>query len=123
MDMADLTEEKSELLCMKVSPGVCGFQCPIKAQKIDKHKVSIENIESDCKQIQQMSRFLDVITLKNVFAPVSRNPVFRSAEKAGCHASCIVPMAVLRLVEVAMGMALPGDACIAFKTTKEGEKG
>jgi hypothetical protein len=55
------------------------------------------------------------MTLKELFAPVNRNPVFVSAQRAGCHPSCPIPVAILKAVEVAMGMALPRDAVIKFE--------
>lgn len=119
MVAAGPSEEISQLMCIKVNPGVCGFHCLITAQRIDKQNISVEITGSECKQIQRMSRCLDVITVKNLFAPISQNPVFGCAEKVGCHPSCIVPMAVLRLAEEAMGMALPRDVYIKFKS--EGE--
>jgi hypothetical protein len=46
------------------------------------------------------------MNLNELFLSVSHNPVYRAAEKSGCHASCVVPMAVLKAVEVAMEMAV-----------------
>jgi hypothetical protein len=58
---------------------------------------------------------VEKITMKQLFAPVTRNPVFLSAQKAGCHPSCPIPVAILKAVEVAMDMALPRDAVIKFE--------
>ena len=50
---------------------------------------------------------------------VSRNPVYLTAEKSGCHTSCVIPAAVLKAVEVAMGMALPREVRITFEPCPE----
>ena len=47
--------------------------------------------------------------------PVTRNPVYLAAQQSGCHASCPIPMAVLKAAEVAMEMALPRDVSIRFE--------
>jgi hypothetical protein len=57
--------------------------------------------------------------MPELFKPVSRNPVYRAAEKSGCHSSCVIPAAVLKAVEVAMGMALPREVLITFAPCPE----
>jgi hypothetical protein len=52
------------------------------------------------------------MTLSELFLPISRNPVYMAAEKSGCHASCVIPAAVLKAVEVAMQMAVARDVQI-----------
>ena len=108
----DFSEEKWGDLCAEIDPGICGFPCRIEVRNREKRKVFLAITGSECGQIQEMARLLDEITLQDLFAPVSRNPIFRFAEKAGCHSSCIVPVALLKLAEVAMGMALPKEARI-----------
>jgi hypothetical protein len=46
---------------------------------------------------------------------LSRNPIFVSAERARCHASCVIPVAVAKAAEVALEMALPRDVTITFE--------
>lgn len=101
--------EQPHDICMAVDPGICGFSCVVKACKQNKKLVSLKITGSECKQIQRMSKSLKAITLRELFAPVSRNPVFISAEQAGCHPSCPIPVAILKAAEVAMDMALPRE--------------
>ena len=77
--------------------------------------VALEITESNCKQIQKLSERLAEISLRDIFAPISRNPVYISAEKSGCHLSCVVPVAVIKAAEVALEMALPREVCIKFE--------
>ncbi|MBW1888825.1 MAG: hypothetical protein JRI52_10840 [Deltaproteobacteria bacterium] len=98
-----------------VNPGVCGFSCTIHAGKIGKGRVAVSILDSCCEQVQKMSQLLEEISLEDLFKPLSRNPVLLWAKQARCHTTCIVPLAVLKAVEVEMGMAVPRDAGIKFK--------
>lgn len=100
---------------MTVTPGICGFACRIRVQKIDKRIVAIEITDSECKQIRLLAGRLAQISLKELFMPMTRNPVYVAAEKSGCHPSCAIPSAVLKTIEVAMGMALPQDVQFRYE--------
>ena len=112
------TESHTSDTCASVDAGICGFACRIKAWKIDKRTVGLEISESECQQIQDYSELIRQLTLNEVFVPATRNPVYLAAEQSGCHASCPVPVAVLKAAEVAMEMALPRDASIRFEPCK-----
>ena len=104
--------------CASVNAGICGFTCRITARKIDKKAVDLEINESECQQIQRFSDLVSKLTLKDIFKPVSRNPVYLAAQQSGCHASCPIPMAVLKTAEVAMEMALPREVSMRFEPCK-----
>jgi hypothetical protein len=70
--------------------------------------------DSECEHVQRLSESLNEIGLRDLFAPISRNPVFISVERAGCHPSCPIPIAIMKAVEGAMDMALPKDVFIRF---------
>jgi hypothetical protein len=110
-----LIDKKPKEVCVTAEPGICGFPCIIKARKMDARLVALEIAESDCDQIRRLSEQVTEISLKDLFAPISRNPVYVWAEKSGCHLSCLVPAAVIKAAEVAMEMALPRAAHIRFK--------
>jgi hypothetical protein len=101
-----------------VDSGICGFQCTIEAWEKEKRKISIRISGSDCQQIQRLSVMVQEMNLKDLFAPTSKNLVFSSAQAAGCHPSCPVPIGILKAVEVAMGMAIPKDAVIRFESSE-----
>jgi len=108
----------SKIIRVKADPGVCGFISVIEVQKKAKYIVSLKVTESGCKHVNRLFDNLREMTLRELFAPVSRNPVFLSAERAGCHPSCPVPVATLKAVEVAMEMALPREATVRFESPK-----
>ncbi len=99
---------------MTVDPGICGFPCVIEARTEDSRAVVIKIIGSECDQIKKLSEQLNRMTLQELFMPVNKNPAFVLAQKFGCHASCVIPVAVLKVAEVAMGMALPKEVRIKF---------
>ena len=98
-----------------VEPGICGFSCHVEARRLDKHRASVEVIGSECELIQEMAENLQEITLNDIFVPHTKNPVFKAAERGGCHLTCPVPVALLKAAEVALELALPRDACIRFE--------
>mgnify|MGYP001191669452 FL=1 len=103
-------------VCVRVDPGICGFVCTVCAKKLGARKVKIAIEGSECKQIQRLSELITQIGFRDVFVPLTRNPIFVSAEKAGCHPSCVIPTAVIKAAEVALGLALKRDVDIKFKS-------
>jgi hypothetical protein len=110
------TNETVDDTCVTVVPGICGFTCRIHARKKSSRQVAIEIRESNCLQIQRLADRLSELSFKDLFLPLTRNPVYIAAEKSGCHPSCLIPCAVLKAVEAAMGMALPRTVQIEFET-------
>ena len=103
------TQKRIRSVKVEVDPGVCGFRCHITAVKEESRKVAVTIYGSECRQIQRLPAHLTHMTLSELFLPISRNPVYLAAEKSGCHASCVIPAAVLKAVEVAMEMAVARD--------------
>jgi len=103
-----------ETICTFVEPGICGFSCKVEARQQDKQSTLIEITGSECELILKLAERLKEITLKDIFTPHTKNPVFKAAEFAGCHLTCPIPVAVLKAAEVALELALPQDVCISF---------
>ncbi len=116
--MTGQTSSKQKVIRVAVESGICGFHFTIEAWEKEKRKISIRISGSECQQIQRLSELVPEMNLKDLFAPISRNLVFSSAQSAGCHPSCPVPVGILKAVEVAMGMALPKDAVIRFEASQ-----
>jgi hypothetical protein len=109
-----MTNTTPKSACVTVNPGICGFACAIKAGKVDSRTVALEITGSDCGQIKKLSERLTRLLLNEMFAPISRNPVYALAEQSGCHLSCPIPVAVIKAAEAAFGIALPRDVQIRF---------
>ena len=104
-----MTDRKTNIVCTRVDPGICGFTCIVKAQKKGARAVAIEISGSECKQIQKLSGLLQEVSLVELFKPITVNPMMISAQSAGCHTTCAIPLAILKSAEVALAMALPRD--------------
>ena len=107
--------EKKEAVRLEVDPGICAFTCLIYAFKDEKYTVRFE-IQSDCDQIQNLAKDLGKVGMKDLFLPMSRNPIFKSAEKSQCHLACPIPCSLVKAAEVALGLALPKKVKITFDT-------
>lgn len=103
-------------VCVNVDSGICGFSCRIKAWPKEKRIAGIEISDSQCKMIQSLSTLMAEISFKEMFLPLTRNPIVITAERAGCHLACPVPAALAKAAEVALGLALPKTASIRFET-------
>ncbi len=114
--------QETTTVCTTADPGICGFPCTIRARKADARTVLVEIGETECKQISKLAQKINQISLRELFAPLTRNPVYAAAQQCGCHASCIIPAAILKTAEIAMEMALPKQVLIEFETCKQTEK-
>lgn len=115
------TPETPKVAYVTVEAGICGFACTIRARKTGKRSVTVEISDSECRQIKRLAENMTEMTLKELFLPLTRNPVTIAAEKSGCHPSCAIPSALLKAVEVAMDMALPKDVRIKIQSRNESE--
>ncbi len=117
MTLGDTRETKVGL---KVEPGICGFSCEVQASQVARDKVKIEVKDSQCAQIKKLQGEISILEMKDIFVPPHKNNVFIMAAKARCHASCLVPVAILKAAEVALGLALPKDAKIEVNQSDKG---
>lgn len=108
-----MSDHKTEI-CVAADPGICGFLCTVRARMAEARTVEVEIGDSECKHIRRLSEQIKKISLKELFLPLTKNPIFLSAQMAGCHPSCIIPVAVVKAVEAAMEMAIPRNARITF---------
>ncbi|UCF92390.1 MAG: hypothetical protein JSW39_29680 [Desulfobacterales bacterium] len=113
--MENQAQLKSQTICATVNPGICGFPCVIAARRDGVRKLALQITGSECRHIQRLAEILPEITLRELFAPLNRNPVFVSAEQARCHPACPVPVAIVKVAEVALELALPRDVLIKFE--------
>ena len=112
--MGTKPDDASNGVTVRVDPGICGFTCTIKAKR-EGREVSLD-IQSACEQIQKLAPCLGRLSMKGLFLPHTKNPVFMCAERVRCHAACPIPMSVVKAAEVVLGLALPKDATVTFET-------
>ena len=110
-----------ESIHLFIEPGICGFCCQVEARRLDKQRALIEITGSQCELVQKLAGNIKEVTLQDVFTRQTINPVFKAAEKAGCHLTCPVPVAVLKAAEVALELALPRKVSISFEQPDDKE--
>ncbi|MGQ9681405.1 MAG: DUF6951 family protein [Anaerolineae bacterium] len=99
-----------------VQAGQCGQETTIAARKVAPTKVAFE-ITSTCGRIQALAEALgEVDVAAEVTKPLAETQVCTLATQHVCRNSCVVPAAILKAMEVAAGLFLPGDCRIEFVT-------
>jgi len=92
-----------------VTPGICGFVTTVKSQVDESFEAAI-TIESACANIARLAEALGKISvLAELRTPIRETTVYCAAATCRLHASCPVPSAILKAIEVAAGLALPAD--------------
>jgi len=94
--------------------GVCGQETTIEAQKVDPTHVVFE-ITTTCEHVRALSEALGKVDVaRDMSCPLTETQVYTLATKHVCRNSCIVPAAILKAMEVAVGVFLPGDCRVEF---------
>jgi hypothetical protein len=97
-----------------VKAGACGQETSIEARKVDPTHVAF-GITTTCEHIQALAEALgEVDVAHDVSCRLDETRVYRLAAEHVCRTSCIVPAAMLKAMEVAAGIFLPGDCSIEF---------
>ncbi|HEY3345652.1 MAG TPA: hypothetical protein VGJ97_12030 [Anaerolineaceae bacterium] len=101
----------------EIYPGNCGFITTVEAVKDG--KVCKVSIHSDCAAIQKLALELtEVNPLQEISFRRSTPRILELGAKYCTHAACPVPVGIIKAVEVASGLALPGDATIKLSKSE-----
>jgi hypothetical protein len=97
---------------VEIDAGICGHTTSVNAQLKEKYQVELE-ILSDCKHIQKLAENLKQVDAMNEISFRRGSPEILTRGAEFCtHASCPVPVGIIKAVEVAAGLALPKEAKI-----------
>lgn len=99
---------------VEVDAGCCGFTTKIEVLKVDEHLVKT-SVSSDCEMITAWGKELGPLDWGQCFKNSADSPVFRCASKHIGHVACPVSVALLKAMEVEVGVALPVDVAIRFR--------
>jgi len=99
------------MIKVRVDPGICKKKILIKVEKSGS-KAKID-IESDCPHVIEFSEKLKEFEGRESTRNLGKNIVHRLSSEC-LHASCPVPCAVLKAVEVEFGFAAKRDVKISF---------
>ena len=106
---------------VEVFAGVCGHSAVIEASQIDAAHVQVV-ITSACDQITAMNPDLTRLQWKGkghaVFKRMTESAVYQSAAKHIRHTACPIPAAILKAIEVEVGIAVAKDVTIIFSNSQ-----
>ena len=104
---------------IEVYAGVCGHSAIIDVTKVDDTHVQVV-ITSACDEITAMNPDLARVQWKGkgheVFKRMTESAVYQSAAQHIRHTACPIPTAILKAIEVEVGIALPKDVTITFSS-------
>jgi hypothetical protein len=104
----------------EIQAGVCGFETVVKAHSDDGLVVRL-CIQSDCPKVVAMANELtELDAMGEVLTKslVEATPALLAA-KHRLHASCLVPVGILKVVEASAGLALPTTSTVALTRVDE----
>jgi hypothetical protein len=100
-----------------IRSGICGFTTRATAHCGDVAHVALK-IESDCPNYQKVAEQLhEVDAFQELFVDKFEGTVWKVCARYSPHISCPVPVGLLKLIEVAAGLALPQTASIEISSS------
>ncbi|OAT86766.1 DUF6951 family protein [Desulfotomaculum copahuensis] len=95
-----------------IKSGVCGFTINAEAECQDGRHVQIK-IASDCPNYRKIAAELsEVDAYQELFQKLHLGTVYQTFAKYSPHPGCPGPSGLLKVIEVAAGLALPQKASI-----------
>jgi hypothetical protein len=98
----------------KVNPGICGMTTTVEVCEQSKRVMRFE-VKSDCKRATAINK-LSPVSLHDILRPPANSTIYLFATKSGVCASCPIPMAILKAIEIEAKVALPRPVDIDFET-------
>ena len=98
---------------VEVDAGACGFVTRLRAALHADGEVSLHGV-SKCPRVQAYLAGLQVVDVSSALGRCCLEKIFEPAAQVGLHPACLVPVGVIRAVEIAAGLALPRQASIRF---------
>lgn len=102
-----------------VDAGICGFTALIEVIRLSSQSVSV-TVTSDCEMVSKMGEELRDINWRDALNQREDCPLYKSLQQHIKHVACPIPTAILKAIEVEVGLALPGDVVIRFQTASAG---
>ena len=101
---------------MDVFAGICGFTTTIKVKSEGEYK-AVLTLESECPNYKKVAKVLgtEPLDVMNELFKKGKSKVLVACNDNIPHVSCPVPAAILKALEVGVGLALPCDPKITFR--------
>ena len=106
--------EREQMTRVEVDPGTCGLKTIIRARGDEEGRVHLE-VESDCQVARKLAALLKPIDPYTEGGTVFGTSVYQAADTCLKHTECIVPAAMIRAVNVEVGLALPHEAWLRIE--------
>jgi hypothetical protein len=101
---------------VEVNAGSCGFVTKIEVVKVDAQMVKAA-VSSDCEMITEWSEALGSLDWGQCLRNFVDSPIFQCSSKHIGHIACPIPVALIKAMEVEVGLALPANVTIRFHDT------
>ncbi|MGQ9696954.1 MAG: DUF6951 family protein [Armatimonadota bacterium] len=92
----------------RIMPGICGLETVVQVCMTDSDTAEIQTATA-CDLVRSALEDLRSVTAVEA---ISSDCVAAACRRAGMHPACPVPCAVVKAIEVAAGLALPGSVRI-----------
>jgi len=102
------------LAVCRAEDGACDNEMRVQTLKVGEAKIAI-SITTTCQHVQSLAESLQELDIAaETKLPLHETTVYALAAEHLCRDSCIVSAAILKAVEVAAGLFLPGESRIEF---------
>ena len=104
----------------QIAPGICNFDAVVTASTDDDQNVTFEFV-SECETIKEFAGQVGEISPVDAIAALGpeENCILLKARKLlqskGCCEACVVPVATVKAMQVAAGLALPKDVSLTLE--------
>ena len=98
-----------------IGAGICGFITKVEVVRLSARRVSVA-LDSDCEVVSQIAEQIRELNWQDTLREREKSLVYKSALQCIKHVACPVYVAIIKAVEVEVGVALPRDVVIHFET-------
>ncbi|MBI9087814.1 MAG: hypothetical protein JEZ12_01195 [Desulfobacterium sp.] len=100
---------------LEVFAGICGFTTTIHATPEEGYKAQL-SLSTDCPNYKKVAEALgaEPLNVMDELFKKGESRVLAACQNHVPHVSCPVPAAILKALEVSVGLALPSDPKITF---------
>lgn len=100
---------------VSVNPGKCDFEARIEATAEQDGSVQV-SIACECPRVQELAAALEVLSATCAAGwKCADFFVYEPVRKSNLHPACPIPVAVIKAIEVASGLAPPQDVVLHFE--------
>ncbi len=85
------------MVTVKVVPGNCNFVTRISVGRADGGRFQVA-IETACEQVNRLAEEVRELDLRDLMARQGPSPLVKTAARCGLHASCPIPVGILKAV-------------------------